>query len=257
MRDSGLTEQSFWEGYWKNNQGLKKGRMNLSMRALLDTFDRYLPTNPQLTILEIGGAGGEYLLYLARRFRYTPYSLDYSRAGNEQTLKTFADAGMTVEVFERDLFAGNVDLPRFDIVFSLGFIEHFDNPSAVVARHLEFVKPNGILLLGVPNYAGIYEPVLKRLAPSMLQTHNLAIMDMERWKPFESELNLGIIFKGYIGGFEPLNMKKMEVRTVSNRILYFWVRVLMVLFSFRGKFLRRFNSRSWSGYMVGIYRKPA
>jgi cell division protein FtsB len=51
--------------------------------------------------------------------------------------------------------------------------------------------------------------------------------------------------------------KKMEVRTIANRIIYFFTRVLMVLFSFRMQFLRKFNSKYWSGYLMGIYRKSA
>jgi len=42
----------------------------------------------------------------------------------------------------------------------LGFIEHFDEPVGVVVRHLDLLKPGGILLLGVPNYGGIYRKVL-------------------------------------------------------------------------------------------------
>jgi hypothetical protein len=80
-------------------------------------------------------------------------------------------------------------------------------------------------------------------------------MDLANWKAFEKELRLEPIFTGYIGGFEPLNMKKIEVKTLPARIIYFFTRVLMVLFSFRMQFLRKFNGKNWSGYMLGIYRK--
>ena len=63
------------------------------------------------------------------------------------------------------------------------------------------------------------------------------------------------MFTGYIGGFEPLNMKKLEVKTAGNQVIYFFIRVLMVLFSFNMQFLRRFNSKQISSYLVGIYRK--
>ena len=229
--------------------------MSLSIREILKTFDIQLPAIQGLTILEVGGAYGEYLLYLTRRFNYKAYSLDYSRVGNEQTLETFSKAGIPVQVFERDLFSDNSDLPEFDIVFSLGFIEHFDDPVIVVAKHLDLLKPGGILLLGVPNYAGIYRPVLRRLAPSIEQTHNMNIMDLENWKIFEDKFSVNPIFTEYIGGFEPLNMKKLEVKTPLNNLIYFFTRVLMVFFSFNLHFLRKFNSKYWSSYLVGIYRK--
>lgn len=256
MNDHKLTGQNFWEDYWEENKEAGKSRRtSLLIREILAEFDRQLPAEPGLSILEVGGAMGEYLLYLTRRFGYTPHSLDYSRAGNLQTLETFSRAGLTVEVYERDLFADNSDLPLFDIVFSLGFIEHFDDPAQVVEKHLALLKPGGILLLGVPNYAGIYRPFLRRMAPSIEKTHNMAIMDLRNWRSFEEKLRLAPLFTGYVGGFEPLNMKKLEVRTPLNRVLYFFTRILMVLFSFRFRFLRRFNGRCWSGYLIGIYRK--
>ncbi len=255
MKDQKLTGQKFWEVYWEAKPGNKGKKTNLLIREILRVFDRELPDTSGLTILEVGGANGEYLLYLTCHFGYKAYSLDYSRAGNEQTLETFARAGVPVEVFERDLFADNGDLPKFDIVFSLGLIEHFDEPLKVVAKHLDLLKPGGILLLGVPNYSGIYKKVLHWLAPSIEQTHNMQTMDLSTWKLFDEKLPVEPLFKSYVGGFEPLNMKKLEVKTAGNRIIYFFIRVLMVLFSFRLQFLRRFNSKFISGYLIGIYRK--
>ena len=256
MMESELTGQKLWEDYWEKKENIKTSkRKSLLFFEILKTFDKYLPDKRGLSILEIGGGQGEYLLYLTRHFMYLAHSLDYSRIGNEQTRDLFSKAGLPVILYERDLFTDNSDLPKFDIVFSLGLIEHFENPDIVVEKHLELVKPGGILFLGVPNYGGIYRPVLKMLAPSVEETHNMETMNIKNWSSFEEKLSMKSIFTGYIGGFEPLNMKKLEVRTVLNRILYFFTRVLMVIFSFRMQFLRRFNSKYWSGYMVGIYRK--
>jgi len=255
MKDPKLTGQTFWEDYWEGKPGKQQKKTSLLIREILKVFDKTLPAQPGLKILEVGGAYGEYLLYLTRRFGYEAHSLDYSRVGNEQTLETFAKAGLPVAVYERDLFADNNDLPKFDIVYSLGFIEHFDDPLHVVAKHLDLLKPGGILLLGVPNYSGIYRNVLSRLAPSIEETHNMQIMNLATWKVFVDNLPIEPIFTSYVGGFEPLNMKKMEVKTPWNQVIYFFIRILMVLFSFRMQFLRKFNSKFISGYLMGIYRK--
>ena len=251
-----LTGKNFWETYWETDTGKKKkNRPSLSMLELLKSFDEHLPHKPGLTALEIGGAKGEYLLYMVKRFGYEGHSLDYSTTGNDQTLETFSRAGQTVRVYERDLFSDNSDLPQFDIVFSLGFIEHFDDAVPVIGSHLKLLKPGGILLLGVPNYSGIYHCVLKRLAPSIQITHNLGIMDLGTWEKFEKEFGLTTVYKGYIGGFEPLNMKKLENKNLINRLIYFKIQVLTVIFSFRFRVLRKFNSARISSYMIGIYRK--
>ena len=256
MSSEKLTGRNFWETYWETDTGKKKNkRPSLSFLELLKVFDEHLPGTKGLKVLEIGGAKGEYLLYLVKRFGYEGYSLDYSRAGNEQTLETFSRAGYTVYVYERDLFADNSDLPLFDIVFSLGFIEHFDDPVPVVESHLKLVRPGGMLLLGVPNYAGIYKRVLKRLAPSMFTTHNMNVMDLGAWSEFEKKFGLETLYRAYIGGFEPLNMKKLEKKSLMNRLIYFNIQILTVLFSFRFRGLRKYNSATISSYLIGIYRK--
>ncbi|MEI6884747.1 MAG: class I SAM-dependent methyltransferase [Bacteroidota bacterium] len=256
MNSEKLTGQNFWESYWKSGNEKKNiSRPNLSVLELLATFDRHLPAVKGLTALEIGGGRGEYLLYMARRFGYEAYSLDYSSAGNEQTKETFSKAGIDVQLYERDLFADNSDLPLFDIVFSLGFLEHFDDPIPVIDSHLKLLKTGGILLIGVPNYSGVYHWVLKRLAPSMFTTHNLGIMNINSWSGFEKRFGLQPIFRRYIGGFEPLNMKKIERKTLFNRLIYFNIQILTVLLSFNFRGLRTFNSANISNYLIGIYRK--
>jgi len=256
MNSEKLTGRNFWETYWETGNSKKKNnRPSLCVLEILKAFDLYLPAEKDLKILEIGGAKGEYLLYLVKRFGYEGYSLDYSSAGNEATLETFLKAGKKVKVYERDLFADNSDLPLFDIVFSLGLIEHFDDPVTVVESHLKLLRPGGILLIGVPNYSGIYHLVLKHLAPSMFVTHNLRIMDIATWSDFEQKFGLETIYRDYIGGFEPLNMKKLEKKSLLNRLIYFKIQVLTVLFSFRFRWLRKFNSAFISSYMIGIYKK--
>lgn len=258
MDKNKLTGQSFWEQYWDDKPGKRKAvKTSLLIKEILSAFDAHLPRKDGLSLLEVGGASGEYLMYLTRKFNYKANSLDYSHIGNLQTIETFHQAGMEVRVFERDLFADNSDLPKFDIVYSLGFIEHFDNPVDVVRCHLDLLKPGGILLLGVPNFGGIYKKVLHRMAPSIGRTHNLKIMDLGNWAVFEEKFPIIPVFKGYIGGFEPLNMKKMEVKNPLNHLIYFNLRILMTLFSFHFRWLRKFNSKCWSGYLMGIYRKTS
>jgi 2-polyprenyl-3-methyl-5-hydroxy-6-metoxy-1,4-benzoquinol methylase len=182
---------------------------------------------------------------MAKKFKYHVHSLDYSKIGNEQTIKNMNAAGIPIKVYERDLFSENFnkDMQLFDIVYSLGFVEHFEELNIVVKKHTELLKPGGILLLGVPNLGGIYSFLLKKTAPQHLAIHNLHSMKINNWKKFENELNLIPLFKGYIGGFEPRVMQKIEKNNLTNRFLNFIVRRLILIFSFQLNFLKKFNSR--------------
>ena len=251
-----LTKQRFWEDYWNNKLiNTSKKKDTLLKQELLMMFDKYLPFDDSLNVLEIGGAPGEFLLYIAKKFGYKVSSMDYSRVGNEKTKETFLNNGIDITIYQQDFFAYKDESLKFDIVYSLGFIEHFENVEKVVERHLDFLNPGGILLLGVPNLSGIYHLFLKHLAPSHDKTHNLKIMDIDNWEIFEKKNKLKTIFRGYIGGFEPMIMKKLYVNSLFNQILYFTVKILMVVFSFHMSFLRRYNSKYWSGYVIGIYKK--
>lgn len=254
-------EKQYWENYWKASDSWAKEvtrtTRGLSINSILDVFDKYLPVNENFHILEIGGAPGQYLIYMARKFKYHLHSLDYSKIGNEKTLQNLRLANIEVKVYERDLFSENFnkDLPHFDIVYSLGFIEHFENLTEVVRKHLDLLKPEGTLLLGVPNLGGIYRWFLQRTAPQHLAIHNLNSMKIRNWDKFEKELNLVAVFKGYVSGFEPLVMYKLENHDRMAHSLNFVVRNLARVFSYRLNSLRKFNSRYWSGYLIGIYKR--
>jgi SAM-dependent methyltransferase len=261
MGNKELTEQNFWEDYWKTRGEsiieVKRTKKGLSINAILDAFDKFLKPDENATILEIGGAPGQYLVYMARNFKYKVSSLDYSRVGNEQTIRNMKACGIDVNVFEKDILAEDFKngLPLFDIVYSLGFVEHFEDLNLVVKRHLELLKPGGTLIIGVPNLTGIYRLFLKKTAPGHLAIHNLTSMYEKRWDSFEKEYNLTRLYRSYIGGFEPLVMKKLEKKNPVNLFLNFIVKGLTVVFSFQFNFLRKFNSRFWSGYLIGVYKK--
>jgi len=83
----------------------------------------------------------------------------------------------------------------------------------------------------------------------------MKVMDVRTWSEFEKKFGLEILYRAYIGGFEPLNMKKLEKKSLINRLIYFHIQVLTVIFSFRFRGLRKYNSAAVSSYLIGIYRK--
>jgi len=253
-----LTDREYWEDCWKRVREPKKIRRDTKHalhRELIKIFDAYLPQQTGLTILEIGGAPGQFLAYFAREFGYSAHAIDYSAIGCEKMRQAFKIENLEVTVYNRDIFSDLSDLPRFDIVFSMGFIEHFSDLDSIVGKHVELVKKKGILLLGVPNYRGISRAVLKRLAPGKLSMHNLETMDMNIWESFEKKYGLRKTFKAYVGGFNPGSFRRCENRTLKNLLIRFFFKVVRVLITDRLMFLRKFNSIYWSAYLLGIYTK--
>lgn len=257
MQDK-LTERQYWENYWKDivlPLEVKRENSPPNIVAELDIFEAYLPKK-KLSILEVGGAPGQYLAFFHKVFGYEISCLDYSSVGCEKTKENFNLLNIPAKVYQGDLFSDELHLQQFDLVCSFGFIEHFTDLTAVVGRHLKLLKPGGILLLGVPNFLGINHWFLKRLAPILLEGHNLKSMDAQTWNSFENEFHLEVLFKDYVGGFEPAVFLKQEKKSVVNNSLFFVARLLNRIFHANLKWLRKFNSKNTSGYLMGIYRKP-
>ena len=258
MAGDRLTEQEYWNDYWGEfalPAEIKKSN-NLYINEILNTFDRYLPKDNRLSILEIGGAPGQYLAYMHRQFGYHVNSLDYSETGCKITRENFKLLNIHGTIYEKDFFSEEPALPQFDIVYSLGLVEHFSDLDLIIGKHLDLLKPGGILLIGAPNYLGIYQFFLKRLAPGLLSLHNLRTMDVRTWRSFEDTFRLEPVFKGYVGGPEANLLNRCETKSLVNTLLRGSARGVGRLTQSHFKVLRKINSRNISGYVLGIYKKP-
>lgn len=256
MKLNQLTTPQEWDRYWdqmKLPAEVTKGK-DLYINEILEIFDIFLPKNENFSILEIGGAPGRYLAYMARNFHYKVCVLDYSEIGCKKAKENLQLLNIPGVIFKKDLFSDLSDLPKFDIVYSLGFIEHFSDLETTINKHLELLKVGGILLIGTPNFLGINGLFINRLAPQEMAMCNSLSMDIKNWKNFEKDFNLKSIFKGYIGGFEP-NIYHCKNRTLLNRLILFILIIIKMMVTDRFKFLRNFNSKYWSGYVIGVYQK--
>ena len=258
-QDGGLTNESYWDDYWhryKLPSEVKRRRGGVYLNSILDVFDRYLPNDPSLSAAELGGAPGQYLAYVRRNLGYRVTSIDFSRIGCQKTIENFRLLGLQGEVIEADIF---VDLPtdvKFDVVYSLGLIEHFADRVGVVGRHVRLVKPGGYVVLGVPNLRGLYGWFMRRLRPTTYATHEISAMNIEAWSIFEDHFDLQTIYKGYIGGFEPrIFWSRNELRVGNLPTAAIAIGIDVAFHTFLG-FMRRFNGPRISGYAMAVYRVP-
>jgi SAM-dependent methyltransferase len=88
----------------------------------------------------------------------------------------FEALSLPVDVRCEDAFRHTFPDHSFDVVYSCGLIEHFDDPRALVAKHAALLAPGGVALIAVPNYGGVFGRIQARFHPENLTVHNLAIM---------------------------------------------------------------------------------
>lgn len=249
-----LTEVQFWDEYWA------KVKLPVTIddgfswdRCLAKTLRDNVPSSGG-EVLEVGCAPGKWLAFMARQFGLVPSGVEYSDAGMNATLNNFRLLGLKTGEIRAGDFFNMKPTQRFDIVMSFGFIEHFTDVDEVVALHLEWLKPGGTLILGVPNFRGVNYALQKVLDNELLEKHNLDIMNLDYFHHLAKRFDLRPIFLDYIGSFEPaLPISKPGVKNLSQFVAK---SIIKVAHSVRKlKAFDTLNSSLFSSYIVGIYTK--
>ena len=259
MSHTHLTDEAFWDEYWA---ALKlpleiEPESSFLIGEIAAVFERFLPPEPRLSVLEVGGAPGQYAAYVARRLGHAVTIFDSSRIGCAKARENFELLGLSVDVVEGDMFDPPAELPKFEAVFSLGLIEHFEDVVAAVRAHVELAAPGGLLLLGVPNLAGVNGSLMRRLSPQFLSKHHPKATYEATWDRFEGTLGLQRLFRSHVAGFDPSMFWRCESGALGNRALAELLRRLSRLSEWkRARFLRHVNGAGWSAYLVGVYRVP-
>jgi 2-polyprenyl-3-methyl-5-hydroxy-6-metoxy-1,4-benzoquinol methylase len=170
-----LTTVNHWDDVWAGDV-----RMRLPSPWIIATRDLQRLLRPRVRrgdqFLEIGCAPGKMLAWVAAELRANVSGLDYSERGLGTARRLFSALGLHADFRCEDLRATTFTPSSFDVVFSVGVIEHFDDPRDVVRDHLRLLAPGGMALMTVPNYTGIYGKLQAYFDKDLLALHNLDIM---------------------------------------------------------------------------------
>jgi SAM-dependent methyltransferase len=141
---------------------------------------QYLSGRAGARAVEIGSAPGDFLVRLQQRFGVVPFGIEYSPVGVELNRRVFAESGIDPgNVIAADFFAPELHeryRESFDVVLSRGFIEHFSELTDVIDKHLNLLRPGGLLLVSIPNLRGFNYLLSWLFHREVLAMHNLAIM---------------------------------------------------------------------------------
>lgn len=132
-----------------------------------------------MRVLEIGFAPGNMLAWVAKSLGAQVAGLDFSVIGVQASRKLFEVWGLPGDLHCEDIRATTLLPETFDLVYSQGFIEHFEDPTEMVRRHVLLLKPGGRALITIPHYGGIYGVLQRFFDPASLSIHNLDIMQPE------------------------------------------------------------------------------
>jgi SAM-dependent methyltransferase len=212
-----LTTKESWDDRYKNtsaaaikkksssSEGWRKYFQHYYQYLLWATFRRYLPQGEGLRVLEVGSAPGKFLVKLHEMFNYIPYGVEYSGLGVTKNKDLFRLNNLDPDkVIQADFFDSKFQdkyQGYFDIVISMGFIEHFTDAVPVVEKHLNVLKDGGYLVISIPNLnrQGFYGKWSSLFSKERLEIHNTDIMIKDNFKKLFDNEKLHTLSCGYFG----------------------------------------------------------
>jgi SAM-dependent methyltransferase len=248
---SNLATQDFWEeDYYRGIEVPVRPDDNFPFeRCLARTLEALAPVARGVRVLEIGCAPARWLLWYAERFGAEITGLELSTKGVQLSRENLAAAGIKGEIVEADLFSDTHELGTFDLVLSLGVIEHFDDIPAAFAPHAAFVRSGGRLVIGMPNYRGLIG-LLQRFADiDHLRLHNKQAMEPRLYRFLADEYEMRLEHARYINGIDPamVNATTRRGRMIL-RPLNLWRRFGLS---------DRVNHRLVSSYLLLTFVRPS
>ena len=212
-----LAKKEMWEEVAKSQYGCSFLKYENVFDSLLK---RFLSIDSNKTFIEVGASPGRNMVYFNRVFSYQVTGLDYVDNFDESQNNLERSNVKSFSLINQDLFDYKVDY-QYDIVFSSGFIEHFDDWERTMDVIQKLVKPGGIVITSCPHYRGFQYIIRKLLSPEVFSYHNLAMMKPSAFKNYYKNKNVEILYCDYFGLFAywDQNAYKNPFRRFITRVL--------------------------------------
>jgi SAM-dependent methyltransferase len=149
--------------------------------------------------------------------------LDYSETGIAKQKKFFINHRIKGDSVCEDIFSYTYSENIFDLVYSLGVIEHYDDPTFLIEAHLRLAKPGGLVVIAIPNYSGKHLTLQSIFDSENLKIHNLNLMSkvaLERCAPKAGISDLRVY---PFGRFDPglINLNNRLTSVVTKPLFHF------------------------------------
>lgn len=193
-----IVSQSYWDQSYSNYKFKPLSHKNVILKEI-KKHKLSQDCDSNRTVYEIGCFPGGYLHFFAK-LGFRVNGSDLTSNTNTGLKKWLIESGAEVgEIYEGSF----VDFPpgQFDIVCSFGFIEHFENYSAVFEEHLRRTKSGGHIIISWPNFSGDVQRRLHQfLDRDNYSNHVIEAMSFENYLDHK-DISM-VKFAGYLGGFD-------------------------------------------------------
>ncbi len=159
---------NYWEDVWESI------RIPVAVKAdeiheIHHVLSNILPKT-ELSLIEIGCAPGGWLAYYHNHYKYSVNGIEYAPKAHKITVENLQSQNIPAEIIAGDFF--EFEHEPYDIVHSVGFIEHWENAVSVVQRIVDLCAPNGgYVVTMIPSMEGINWWISKTFRPHVAAGH--------------------------------------------------------------------------------------
>ncbi len=256
-----LSNKAYWEVVLRSTP---LPRINSSDEyhyfATMQYMDRVLRRTSKRTFMEVGAGSSGWLPYFAKQYGYIVNGLDYSEIGCRIAEENLRILGIEYdEILCTDLFEWS-GLKRYDVIFSYGVVEHFNDTTGVISRITRHLNIDGIIITLVPNLNGFMGWMCRTLFPDVYELHK--VLSRRKLDEAHRQAGLTVIQSGYVGFFSLAvfpwirsHFWLFKEGTLRRRICLKGVAILEKAFSKVFRALRCISGTSWfAPYVITIGR---
>lgn len=216
--DNYITDKEHWDKYWSDFQYDK-----IPGKMIFAPFMSRLSSGN--SFIEIGGFPGIHAAYFCKHGFRDVTLLDFYM--NRDIVRNFEHINNlppnSIQCFHTDFFAFSSE-KKYDVVFSSGFIEHFEDTTDVIRRHVELLSEQGQLLIIIPNFLGLNGKIQQRFDRENLEAHNLRCMEIDYLKQIMRSFGLKDLSVDYLGKPMVWLEPKLEQKKLRK-----WIKMLSYL----------------------------
>lgn len=255
--DVDLAGHAYWEDVWERTGQHSVGQFSYFHHALARLFRRHVTRGAQ--ICEVGCADSAWIPYFIDQGMRVS-GIDYSEKGVARLQRALERRGLSANLIAADMLDPAArPTAANDLVFSLGLVEHFRDPGAILRPMRDLLRDGGVLVTVVPNLLGLWGFLEGRVAPEVLAVHVLYsppdLDAIHRQAGFEA-----LEPARHFGTFGPLMMNVPSIERRYPRTYRFgtgclWLLEQAVAWPLGTTLGRRSETRLLSSHIVGVYRR--
>ena len=243
------TDKNYWQNYYRNTKIDKNQIISICSKydKYWDILFKACKHDPK-TILEVGAYPGRFIAYVASKYSLKPAALDFN-PDRKKIEKSFKEMGINQYEIITDNIISYTTEKKYDLIISMGFIEHFEDYVAVLNKHATMLEKGGAILIVIPNKKGFRRLYGLMCDRKNLNAHNLKCMNKKIFHDFAFNNKLRIDYLQYFGGFQYSVHQKLNIFQLC---IYHFVRFTSIKFK---TYIEKYPSWLYSSGIIGIFSK--